>query len=96
MMALRGNWLGLWMFVFGALVAVVAGFVLKLPDQITMTSVGVSLFVADVGFRAFVGGEGNRAFGRKSGGFFFFLPVWLLGLVVAAANAMIHFKVIKK
>lgn len=92
----RGNWLGLIMFVASAPVALIAGYVLKLGDAKTMAAVGVSLIAMDLAFRLFMAREGNRFFGKETGGYFFFVPVWVLGLVVFGGNLLRVFGVIKQ
>jgi hypothetical protein len=54
MIWIRGNWLGLGMFIASGIVALIGGFFLKLGDVITMISVGITLSVMDLIFRFFI------------------------------------------
>ncbi|MBK7705102.1 MAG: hypothetical protein IPN69_09630 [Acidobacteria bacterium] len=93
----RGNWLGLAMFVVvGGAVALVGGFVFKLSDVKTMIAVGAALVLVDFGFRFACRAQGKWVFGRDAGGYFVFLPVWILGAIVILLNSLIGAGVIKK
>lgn len=96
MIWIRGNWLGLIMFVASGLVALICGYFLKLGDAKTMTAVGAALVVMDLAFRLIMAREGNRFFGKNTGGYFLFIPVWLLGLLVFGGNLLRVFGVIKE
>lgn len=87
----RGNWLGLGMFVVvGGLVAFLDGFVLKPGDTIMIIAVGAAPAVADVAFRVVNRANPKGLFGKETGGnFFFFVPVWILGLLVVLLNSLI-------
>jgi hypothetical protein len=84
------------MFAVGGIVAAVAGFLLKAGDAKTMIAVGATLVLVDAAFRVSGRGEPNWVFSRTSGGFFFFLPVWVLGVLVVTLNALIGAGVLKK
>lgn len=86
MIWIRGNWLGLGMFVVSGIVALLGGLFLKLSDAITMISVGISLIIMDLAFRLLINKKENRFFGKETGGFFFFVPVWILGMIVVIIN----------
>ena len=88
MITVRGNWLGIGMFVMGGIIAGIAGFILKLGDFVTMVSVGIFLILADLGFRFFINKKSNKLFGKETGGYFFFIPVWVLGIVVVIINVV--------
>lgn len=96
MIWIRGNWLGLIMFAASGIVALIGGFFLKLGDAKTMTAVGAALVIMDLAFRIFASREGNRFFGKNTGGYFFFIPVWLLGLLVFGGNLLRVVGVIKE
>lgn len=95
-MIVRGNLLGVGMFAVGAVVAAIGGFVLKLGDQPTMIAVGLTIFVLDAIVRLRGRDKPGWLFGARSGGFFFFVPIWLVGLIAVAANLLIGAGVIKK
>jgi hypothetical protein len=93
----RGNWLGLGMFVvIGGLAALIAGFVLKLGDVKTMIIAGSCLVAADLLIRILNRTEPRWLIGKEAGGYFFFVPVWVLGAVVIVANSLVGLGVIKK
>lgn len=83
---IRGNWLGMGMFVLSALVGVVLGLGLRWRDPATMIGVGVSLIVMDLAVRVALRKGPRWLVARDSGGYFFFVPVWVLGCIVAAIN----------
>ncbi|MFM7599749.1 MAG: hypothetical protein ACKO7R_00885 [Pseudanabaena sp.] len=82
----RGNMLGLVMMVAVSPIALIGGFLLKLKDPITMSAVGCGLVIVDLIFRARFRSTSGWLFQREFGGALFFLPVWILGLVVIAIN----------
>ncbi len=93
---LRGNWLGVGMFVVGGLVAGVLGFVFKLPDAPAMIGVGITLIVLDFAFRVSNMNMPRWLVSRDAGGFFFFVPIWGLGIFAVILNLLILAGVIKK
>ncbi len=94
---IRGNWLGLGMFVVvGGLVALIGGFILKLGDVKTMITVGAALAVADLAIRIVNRTVPGWIFSREAGGYFFFIPIWILGLLVVVLKSLIGAGVIKK
>ncbi len=96
MISVRGNWLGLGMFAVGGIVAGIGGFFLKLGDVITMVTVGAVLVILDLAFRLTAIGKPNWIFGKQTGGFVLFVPVWVLGIFVIALNVLIGLGYIKK
>lgn len=88
MIWIRGNWLGLGMFVVSGIIALIGGFFLKLGDAVTMISVGVFLTILDLAFRFILNKEGNKLFGKETGGYFFFVPIWILGIIVVLINIL--------
>ncbi len=96
MLIVRGNWLGLGMFVVGGIVAGIGGFLLKLGDTKTMIAVGVVILLLDLGFRLSAIGQANWLFAKKTGGFFFFVPVWILGAFVIVLNVLIGLGYVKR
>lgn len=95
-MMIRGNWLGFAMFAAGGIVAAIGGLVLRAGDTKTMIGVGAALFVLDATFRLWHREGPNWVFSKTGGGYFFFVPVWLLGLLVIILNALIGAGVLKK
>jgi hypothetical protein len=82
----RGNTLGVIMFVAAGLVAGLGGLLLRLPDVAVLTTVGLALTGADLTIRA--GSRANPGWLTRSefGGYFFFMPVWVVGLLVVVVN----------
>jgi len=82
----RGNVLGVIMFVIGGVIAGIGGLVFKLGDAPIMIMVGVALFLMDMVIRLRVRTQPGWLMSKQMGGYFFFIPVWLLGLFVIAIN----------
>ena len=92
----RGNGLGLVMFVIGGIVAAIGGFVLKARDFQVMIAVGAVLVVIDAVVRIANRSRPKWIFAKDAGGYFFFVPVWVLGLFAIVLNLLIGFGVIKR
>lgn len=82
----RGNLLGAGLFVLAAISIVITKFVIKLPDPTVMIVAGVILLISDITIRFRNKATTGWPYRREFGGFFFFLPAWMLGLVVIIAN----------
>jgi hypothetical protein len=87
-MLINGNLVGFGMVVLSALVIALPGYVLKLPDLVTMTGVGTLLIVADLIVRLLNRGREKWLMGQQTGGYLFFIPVWIFGIGVIAANVI--------
>ncbi len=85
-MFIQGNKLGLLMFVICGLVAGGGGFLLKLPDVVTMIGVGLALFLMDIIVRFRSHGFPNWLMSKEVGGYLYFIPAWIGGIVVIAIN----------
>lgn len=83
---IRGNMLGIALFVLAAIPALILGFVLKLSDAATMIGVGLFLLVVDLLIRAASRSKKGWLFQRELGGYLFFVPVWVLGIIVVVIN----------
>jgi hypothetical protein len=83
---IRGNILGLIMFVAVSPIALIGGFLLKLPDPITMSCVGGALVAIDLLVRLRSRSSKGWLIQREFGGTLFFLPVWAFGIVVFGVN----------
>jgi len=91
MLPIRSNALGLVMFVMGGVIAALGLFVFKLGDAVIMLAIGTAVIAADLiirwQFRTATGWLTNREFG----GYFFFAPMWVIGIVAivgGVANAV--------
>ncbi len=87
---LQGNLLGLLMFVFAAMFVAVGAFVLKQPDWIVMITAGGVLTITDLIFRVLQRRPSGWLMAKNLGGYLYFIPVWVFGLVVAAVNLISH------
>lgn len=81
-----GNGMGLIMFVAVSPLALIGGLILKLGDPLTMSCVGFALLVIDLIVRVRSRSSSGWLLARKFGGVLFFLPVWMLGIVVIVIN----------
>lgn len=93
---MKGNLLGVFMLIASAVVGVGGMFVLKLKEFQTMIAVGLTLLVMDLLFRLARRGAPKWLYRSESGGFFFFAPIWIVGLVIITVNVLIGFGVIKR
>lgn len=85
-LSIRGNALGLMMFVAGGVIAGVGSFVLRLGDVPVMLMVGVALITMDLLFRVRVRPAPGWLMQPQFGGFLLFVPVWIAGLAVIGIN----------
>lgn len=92
MVMLRGNGLGLLMVVVSALVALVGGLLLRLPDPVVMGAVGITVLMMDlvVRLRGRSRAQPQSAWltGKTTGGYLFFIPAWLFGIVIILINVI--------
>jgi hypothetical protein len=85
-MLINGNLVGFGMVVVSALIIALPGCILKLPDLVTMIGVGVVLVAADLIIRLLNRGREKWLMGQRTGGYLFFIPVWIFGMGVIVAN----------
>ena len=79
------------MCILAAIVIAVGYFALKLPDSLVMIAGGAVLILVDAALRLRKK-ENQGWFWRKEfGGYLFFAPVWIFGLIVVIVNAVNHF-----
>jgi hypothetical protein len=88
MIWIRSNSWGLAMFVVGGLIAGVGSFILKIDDAPVLMSVGASLIVMDAISRVRFRNQPGWLLRRQYGGYLFYVPMWLIGSVVFAANLL--------
>jgi hypothetical protein len=88
MLHVRGNALGVIMFIIGGVIAGVGGFIFKLGDAPIMIMVGVALFLMDMIIRLRVRNQAGWLMSKSLGGYFFFVPVWILGILVIILNIL--------
>lgn len=82
---IKGNVLGFAMFVVATLVAG-AGLLLKLPDAPVMIAVGIALILMDLIIRLLSRSQKGWLMAKEQGGYLFFIPVWIFGIVVIVIN----------
>ena len=92
---INGNLLGFGMFVLSGVLIVLPAYLLKLPNTLAMVTAGMALIVFDLILRLRNRGNEKWLMNRLFGGSLFFLPVWIFGIVMIAAN-LINALIIKK
>lgn len=85
-MVMNGNLFGFGMVVLSALLIALPGYLLKLPNAAVMIGVGALLVAADTVIRLMNRGKERWLFNSETGGYLFFVPVWIFGIVVIIAN----------
>lgn len=83
------------MVVLSALLVTLPGTLLNLPNAGVVIGVGVLLIAADVVLRLMNRGEVKWLTGDRTGGYLFFIPVWIFGVVMIILN-LINVFIIKK
>ena len=89
----NGNLIGFGMFILAAIVIALGYFVLKLPDALVMISGGAVLLLADMISRLLKRANQGWIWRKEFGGYLFFAPVWVFGIIVIAVNAINYFAV---
>ena len=74
------------MFVVAALVAGAGSLLLNLPNPVTMIAVGISLILMDGIVRLRSRATSGWLMHKELGGYLYFIPVWVAGLVVILMN----------
>lgn len=85
---MNGNLVGFGMVVLTALLIALPGYLLKLPNSTVMIGVGVLLVVADFVIRLLNRERERWLFSSQTGGYLFFMPVWIFGIVVIVVNVI--------
>ena len=85
---LQANYWGLGMIVVGGLLAGLGSFVFKLPDALVLIGVGLSLILVDLILRLRSRAMQRWLLNREAGGHLLYIPVWIVGIVVVAANLL--------
>lgn len=88
LLRMRGNILGLMMLAITAVIAGVCSLLLKLPDALVMIGVGVALILMDGIIRLRARPADGWLTKSQRGGFLFFAPAWVVGVVIIAANIL--------
>ena len=85
---IRGNMLGIALFVIAGLLAGLLSLVFKRPNATTLIGVGLFLLVVDLLIRAASRSKKGWLFQHKLGSYLFFVPVWVLGIIVVIVNVV--------
>lgn len=85
----NGNALGIFMFMLCGLVAGVGGGILRLSNPVVMFGVGLALLLMDGITRWKQRTQRGWLWREKLGGSLFWLPVWILGILVMLLNVLI-------
>lgn len=83
------------MVVLSAVLVALPGYMFKLPDAATMIGVGVVLIAANLALRLALRGREKWLMSQQTGGFLFFIPVWIFGTAVIVLN-LVNALIIKK
>jgi hypothetical protein len=83
---MNGNLVGFGMVVLSALLIALPGYLLKLPNAPVMIGVGALLVAADLMIRVLRRSRERWLFSSLTGGYLFFIPVWIFGVVVIVVN----------
>jgi len=84
----HGNVLGIAMIVVSAAVAGAGSLLLRLGDAVVMGFVGGTLILMDLGVRLLRRREPGWLTRSHLGGYLYIAPIWVVGLVVIAVNAI--------
>ena len=88
---IQGNLIGFGMFVIAGIVIAIGHFLLKLPDIAVMISGGIALIVVDLFLRLMKKNNQGWLMGKNFGGYLFFAPVWIFGIIVIGINVINFF-----
>ena len=94
-MLINGNLVGLAMVVFSALIVAFPGYLFKLPNPAVMIGIGVVLITVDLTLRAAKRPDAKWLMSPRTGGYLFFIPVWIFGIAVVIVN-VINALILKK
>jgi hypothetical protein len=83
---MNGNLVGFGMFVFAAVIIAIGSLVLRLPNAPVMIAAGAVLIAVDMVLRLINRKNPGWIWQSKFGGYLFFAPVWIFGIIVVAAN----------
>ncbi len=92
---INGNLVGFGMVILSALLVALPGYLLKWPDAVTMSGVGALLILADLTLRLQNQNSKKWLMSQQTGGYLFFIPVWVFGIGVVMLN-IVNALVMKK
>jgi hypothetical protein len=85
---INGNLVGFGMFVFAAVIIGIGSLLLKLPNAPVMIAAGAVLIAIDMVLRMTKMKNTGWIWRKEFGGYLFFAPVWIFGIIVVAANVI--------
>jgi len=85
-MLINGNLVGLAMVVLSALIVALPGYLFRLPNAPLMIGVGAVLIAADLILRLVKRTDAKWLMSSRTGGYLFFIPVWIFGIAVMIVN----------
>jgi hypothetical protein len=85
---IQGNIVGFLMFIATGVIVVIGAFVLKLPNPVVMISAGLALIIIDLVMRLLRRNNQGWLMGKKFGGYLYFAPVWIFGIIVILLNVI--------
>jgi len=88
---IQGNLIGFLMFIVAAVVIAICYFVFKLPDTFVMIAGGATLIVVDLAMRLVKSKEKGWLMSKNYGGYLYFAPVWIFGIIVIIINIINFF-----
>jgi hypothetical protein len=90
-MLIQGNLIGFGMFIISGIVVALGYFVFKLPDVAVMIAAGLTLILVDLIARLMKKSSQGWLMSKNFGGYLFFAPVWIFGMIVIAINLINFF-----
>ncbi len=85
---IRGNGWGIAMTVTGGLVGGMSSYFLKLTDPQALMLLGAAWILFDGGLRVSRRRHTRWLFSRQTGGWLWYVPVWVIGLVILLISAI--------
>ena len=85
---MNGNLVGFGIVIISAIVITLPGYLLKLPNAPVMIGVGAVLIAADLVVRLANRNQEKWLMGSKTGGYLFFIPVWVFGIAMIVLNVV--------
>lgn len=79
------------MFIVSGIIVALGYFLLKIPDVAVMISGGVTLITVDLIWRLMKKNNQGWLMDKNFGGYLFFAPVWIFGMIVIGINIINFF-----
>lgn len=85
-MLIQGNLVGFGMFIISAVFVAIGSLILKLPNPVVMITAGSVLILIDLILRFLKRNNPGWLMGKGFGGYLYFAPVWVFGVIVIIIN----------